>query len=301
MNTKMNLEEKVQQWFVDRNLHEANPVKQFLKLMEESGELFEGIAKDKSELIYDALGDIQVVLIGLDQQIKNGAQIQANQQELELLLMVSSLGNIAQKLYAHICHNETQIPLIKSDLMFLDSVVSTVSFCNGTTAESCLEEAYEVIKDRKGKMIEGMLERDKVTIPQFVAEYIEESRLKGWDLLASMCFVLNAKNKKTTKWFYLGENKNIFALAWIFGYTVEVDEEKKYKITLLNRNDGDLYLINQNAGVSDKYGHFSPVVLLFTKGTNFSEQCYTLTKKEVASNGFGWVFNSPGFQIEEVE
>lgn len=45
----MNLEEQVQQWFIDRNLHEANPVKQFLKLMEESGELFEGIAKDKSE------------------------------------------------------------------------------------------------------------------------------------------------------------------------------------------------------------------------------------------------------------
>lgn len=83
------LENKVQQWFVDRNLHKANPVKQFLKLMEESGELFEGIAKDKSELIYDALGDIQVVLIGLEQQIKNGAQISANQQELELLLMVS--------------------------------------------------------------------------------------------------------------------------------------------------------------------------------------------------------------------
>ena len=244
MNTKMNLEEKVQQWFVDRNLHEANPVKQFLKLMEESGELFEGIAKDKSELIYDALGDIQVVLIGLDQQIKNGAQISANQQELELLLMVSSLGNIAQKLYAHVCHNETQIPLIKADLMFLDSVVSTVSFCNGTTAENCLEEAYEVIKDRKGKMIDGV--------------FVKEEDLP-------------------------------------------VEDEKKYKITLLNRNDGDLYLVNQNAGVSDKYGHFSPVVLLFTKGTNFSEQCYKLTKKEVVSNGFGWVFDCPGFQIEEVE
>lgn len=156
MNTKMNLEEKVQQWFVDRNLHEANPVKQFLKLMEESGELFEGIAKDKSELIYDALGDIQVVLIGLDQQIKNGAQISANQQELELLLMVSSLGNIA-----HVCHNETKIPLIKADLMFLDSVIGTVSFCNGTTAESCLEEAYEVIKDRKGKMIDGVFVKEE--------------------------------------------------------------------------------------------------------------------------------------------
>ena len=244
MNTKMNLEEKVQQWFVDRNLHEANPVKQFLKLMEESGELFEGIAKDKSELIYDALGDIQVVLIGLEQQIKNGAQISANQQELELLLLVSSLGNIAQKLYAHVCHNETQIPLIKADLMFLDSVISTVSFCNGTTAENCLDEAYNVIKDRKGKMIDGV--------------FVKEEDLP-------------------------------------------VEDEKKYKITLLNRNDGDLYLVNQNAGVADKYGHFSPVVLLFTKGTNFSEQCYKLTKKEVVSNGFGWVFDCPGFQIDEVE
>nr|DAQ79359.1 MAG TPA: NTP-PPase-like protein [Caudoviricetes sp.] len=161
MNTKMNLEEKVQQWFVDRNLHEANPVKQFLKLMEESGELFEGIAKDKSELIYDALGDIQVVLIGFDQQIKNGAQISANQQEIELLLMVSSLGNIAQKLYSHVCHNETQMPLIKSDLMFLDGVISSVSLFNGTDADSCLQIAYDAIKDRKGKMIDGVFVKEE--------------------------------------------------------------------------------------------------------------------------------------------
>ena len=161
MNKKMSLEEKVQQWFVDRNLHEANPVKQFLKLMEESGELFEGIAKDKSELIYDALGDIQVVMIGLEQQIKNGAQISANQQELELLLMVSSLGNISQKLYSHVCHNETQTPLIKSDIMFLDSVINSVSIFNGTNTENCLQIAYDAIKDRKGKMIDGVFVKEE--------------------------------------------------------------------------------------------------------------------------------------------
>lgn len=155
------LENKVQQWFVDRNLHEANPVKQFLKLMEESGELFEGIAKDKSELIYDALGDIQVVLIGLEQQIKNGAQIQANQQELELLLMVSSLGNIAQKLYAHISHNETKMPLIKSDLMFIGSVITSVSLFNKTDADSCLQIAHDAIKDRKGKMVDGVFVKEE--------------------------------------------------------------------------------------------------------------------------------------------
>lgn len=56
------LENKVQQWFVDRNLHEANPVKQFLKLMEESGELFEGVAlvsKNK-----DGTGTITLIFEG---------------------------------------------------------------------------------------------------------------------------------------------------------------------------------------------------------------------------------------------
>lgn len=109
-----------------------------------------------------------------------------------------------------------------------------------------------------------------------------------------------AKLNEFERWFLNASTKPFQTLVNMhqFGYEVE---EKKYKITLLNRNDGDLYLINQNAGVSDKYGHFSPVVLLFTKGTNFSEQCYELTKKEVASNGFGWVFNCPGVQIKEVE
>lgn len=93
------LEEKVEKWFIDRNLHEANPVKQFVKLMEEAGELFEGIAKDKPAFIKDALGDMQVVLIGLEQQIKNGAEIQASPQEMELLLLASSLGELAQKLH----------------------------------------------------------------------------------------------------------------------------------------------------------------------------------------------------------
>lgn len=79
MNSRK-LEEKVEQWFTERNLHEANPVKQFEKLMEETGELFEGIAKGRNELIYDALGDIQVVLIGLEQQIRNGAEIDATAQ-----------------------------------------------------------------------------------------------------------------------------------------------------------------------------------------------------------------------------
>ena len=150
------LEEKVEQWFVERNLHEANPVKQFEKLMEEVGELFEGIAKGRNELIYDALGDIQVVLIGLDQQIRNGAEIDATAQELELLLMVSSLGNLAQKLYKHVFHKETKQPL-----MLLHSTIHALALYNETSADDCLALAYQTIKHRKGKMIDGVFVKEE--------------------------------------------------------------------------------------------------------------------------------------------
>lgn len=142
------LEEKVEKWFIDRNLHEANPVKQFEKLMEETGELFEGIAKDKPALIKDALGDVQVVLIGLEQQ------------EMELLLLVSSLGELAQKLHKHIFHSETQLPLIRPELLSLHSSINAVAIHNLTTADSCLQLAYNEIKNRKGKMIDGVFVKE---------------------------------------------------------------------------------------------------------------------------------------------
>ena len=144
-------------------------------------------------------------------------------------------------------------------------------------------EGYE-----QGK-IEGMVERDKVTIPQFVAEYIEKSRLKGWDLLASMCFVVKEKNKKTTKWLYLGENKNIFALAWIYGYTVE--KEKKYKIVMLN--------IASSGGVLTRIKHDDSWIWIDTLGTIVEGR--THTRKELEEAGFGWVFDCPGIKIEEVK
>lgn len=145
----------------------------------------------------------------------------------------------------------------------------------------------------------------KVTIPQSVADWIRKCKTFK-SFAVSLSFALqpsvweaNGLSDESIEWLANAENQEIFARAWLDGYIVE--EEKKYKITLLNRNDGDLYLINQNADLADKYGHFSPVVLLFTKGTNFSEKCYKLTKKEVVSYGFGWVFDCPGIKIEEVE
>lgn len=146
---------------------------------------------------------------------------------------------------------------------------------------------------------EKLNEPQKAKIPQVIAEYIEQKKNKDYHLLGAMTEIRSHKNKEIDDWFYTDDNIELFAKAWLNGY--EVEKEKKYKITLLNRNDGDLYLVNQNADLANKYGHFSPVVLLFTKCTNFSEKCYKLTKKEVVAYDFGWVFDCPGVQIEEVE
>lgn len=160
-------------------------------------------------------------------------------------------------------------------------------------------------RNRVLNLVKQLDEPQKVVVPQFVADWYEENKDDFEGNLYRCTYNIpstfdGAKLNEFERWFLNASTKPFQTLVNMhqFGYEVE---EKKYKITLLNRNDGDLYLINQNAGVSDKYGHFSPVVLLFTKGTNFSEQCYELTKKEVASNGFGWVFDCPGIQIEEVE
>ena len=132
------------------------------------------------------------------------------------------------------------------------------------------------------------IELEKVKVPQFVADYIEESRLKGWDLLASMCFVVSAKNKKTTKWFYLGENKNIFALAWIFGYDVE--EEKRYLVKVVGMDSVNGYL-SYNKDL-DRW--------FFGIASKSKPYRSHHTRKELEDAGFGWVFDCPGIEIEEV-
>ena len=160
--------------------------------------------------------------------------------------------------------------------------------------------------DRIIDTIKQLNEREKVKVPQFVADWYEENKDDFETSLFQCVYELLKKRNDNElnefeKWV-IDENTEPFKTLvnmHQFGYIVE--EEKKYKITLLNRNDGDLYLVNQNANLADKYGHFSPVVLLFTKSTNFSKKCYKLTKKDVVANGFGWVFDCPGVEVQEVE
>lgn len=77
------LTKDIKQWAMARDLHNADPAKQVLKLGEEFGELCEAMAKDRYKDKLDAIGDMYVVLtilsMQLDTDIKECVQLAYNQ------------------------------------------------------------------------------------------------------------------------------------------------------------------------------------------------------------------------------
>jgi NTP pyrophosphatase (non-canonical NTP hydrolase) len=67
--TEVNRFEDIRQWAHARNIiRGATPEKQFVKLIEEVGELANGIAKSRLDEIMDGIGDAVVVLTVLAEQ-----------------------------------------------------------------------------------------------------------------------------------------------------------------------------------------------------------------------------------------
>src|SRR5690625_1616081 len=63
------LTEKIEQWAIKRNIHEADPHRQIMKLGEEFGELCQAIAKNRSlEDMKEEIGDMYIVLTILSMQ-----------------------------------------------------------------------------------------------------------------------------------------------------------------------------------------------------------------------------------------
>jgi len=129
-------------------------------------------------------------------------------------------------------------------------------------------EGYE-----QGKF-DGMLERDKVTIPQFVADWIERSKQEKRNLRNA----LNNGGEKMRLWFLDQENYDLFARAWLEGY--EVEKEKRYWVKI--RATKHCFAKDGNGRIFFSLAHKS---------------CFT--KAELEKADFGWVFDCPGIEIEE--
>ena len=89
--------------------------------------------------------------------------------------------------------------------------------------------------------VEGMVEREKVTIPKFMAEKIDYFKKTGdWDLFQAMDALF--EHTKTCEWLEVKDNQEIFAQAWMFGY--EVEKEKRYRVKLKSNSEEIDYLVN---------------------------------------------------------
>ena len=143
-------------------------------------------------------------------------------------------------------------------------------------------EGYE-----QGKF-EGMLERDKATIPQYIADKIEYCKESGdWDLFQAMDYCFNFR--ECSSWLETSDNQETFARAWIDGY--EVEKEKRYLVKMKRINGYGKYL-NKNLQSKEYF---------FASNNEIDEYRTKFTRKELEEDGFGWVFDCEGIEIEEVE
>ncbi|WP_088804528.1 DUF1642 domain-containing protein, partial [Streptococcus pneumoniae] len=81
------------------------------------------------------------------------------------------------------------------------------------------------------KELKQLDEPEKVKVPRFVAEWIEEARKACKDVVE--LFEFDFTNDEVRKWFMQERPFDLVARAWLDGY--EVEEEKRYLVTLKNR------------------------------------------------------------------
>lgn len=122
--------------------------------------------------------------------------------------------------------------------------------------------------------IEALPEREKVVIPKFVADYIEESKKEGrplgiamWESFAPLevrCWMYDSGKKNITR-------QELFARAWFDGYDIEKEQ---------------LYWVRDKNGYAMLYLSPKGSITTVNYDVNYEEQIakkerYTLTEKQI--------------------
>lgn len=137
-------------------------------------------------------------------------------------------------------------------------------------------------------MIEQLDEPQKITIPQVVTDWIEWTKNQGLDLQDAMNLISGEENEKLLRWFYNESNQETFARAWLDGF--EIEKEPKYTVKIKGKIEENLLVYGW--GIKRYF---------FARTYNDSSKRGEHTRKELEEDGFGWVFDCPGIEIEEVE
>ena len=132
------------------------------------------------------------------------------------------------------------------------------------------------------ELIKQLDEPKPVKVPQFVADVLEGAREHSPELEDALHYTWGNGSKEFTEWYKKKSNRDLFARAWLDGY--EVEEEKRYFVKI---TAAEQYLVR----VEDEN------FLGFLQSRLRSK----FTRKQLEEANFGWVFDCPGIEIEEVE
>lgn len=137
-------------------------------------------------------------------------------------------------------------------------------------------------------------ELNKVKVPQFVADWYEENKgdfeFNVWDWIGFSKDPEKIENKEFNDWINNCKGNPIQTLVNMHQFGYEVEKEKRYTVAVKGN-------IKENVLV---YGEFLKRYF-FAKSLSLDNAIYSHTRKQLEGAGFGWVFDCPGIEIEEVE
>lgn len=150
-------------------------------------------------------------------------------------------------------------------------------------------EKFYVALDDVLDLVKQLDEPQPVKVPLFVADWIEENKddFEGnlFRCVHNITSIFDgAKLNEFERWFLIASTKSFQILVNMHQFGYEVEKEKRYTVVMKETKQPLYY----NAG--DKKLFFS----LGGLATKF-------TRKQLEEAGFGWVFDCPGIEIEEVE
>ena len=145
------------------------------------------------------------------------------------------------------------------------------------------------------ELIKSLDEPKPVKVLQFVADWYEENKDDFEGNLYRCAYNIplafdSAKLNEFERWFLTAGTKPFQTLVNMHQFGYEVEEEKRYLVKVKGMSEENTYL-------TFRFGHMWML-------SNF-EECEEFrlhhTRKELEDADFGWVFDCPGIEIEEVE
>jgi hypothetical protein len=154
----------IQEWAKEREIYEQlTPFDELLKTHEEVGELIKACYDNDKPAIQDAIGDVMVTMINYCYFIELDA-IEYIKQAVDLsvtgyytISYVMNAHNTLGRLISLYVWNEGKEISKPSGLRVFSILhyLNGIAHLEGTTLEECLNIAYNEIKNRKGRIVNG--------------------------------------------------------------------------------------------------------------------------------------------------